>query len=597
MYAQQSSIDPSLAALLQTAQMVTPDQTPTVAAQVAQAAQQKMQPQGIMQGMPQARQDYANAAPSMMRNMQQQQMQQMVRQAMQPQHAGIEGLPAPNMQGMAEGGVVGYSGEGSSFVNLSDAEIERLPPDKRMQAYKERLSRPSTQTPTPRSGLGIASSVARKLGPLALLAELFGTSDADIATLEKAEQERRAMPVEVDSRPRGQENYEPAPQLTVGNAPPMAPEAQRLMDRQRVPAPRPPAPAPAPRPPAPPAEPQSGIAQLVAPTPESAMASARSTLGLGDTSSLRAKEAAYLEALKAQPAKGQQGLAALQAQQSDLQRMYDKAEKESNINSVIQQLLGRGEGPGGAARASMAFSEREDARRRTYGELQVANATKRDAIIDLQNAREAGNAKAALEAEGRIRAADLAIAKAEGDWAGHIATSQANVYGTQVRSENEAANREANRKLEEYRRQTQLMKPKEQDNVARLESMKLAELTGGKPESATPTQKLQALDFAIKTARGTGVDDKAEFAALRQQATMLRDELKLAMESDPSGKSPRIADLRARLDGIYKQLGGESTAPTQLPPAALSQLKEGVVTKFANGQQWTLKNGQPTQVK
>jgi hypothetical protein len=158
-------------------------------------------------------------------------------------------------------------------------------------------------------------------------------------------------------------------------------------------------------------------------------------------------------------------------------------------------------------------------------------------------------------------------------------------------------NRDANRKLEEYRRQTQLMKPKEQDNVVRLESMKLAELTGGKPESATPTQKLQALDFAIKTARGTGVDDRAEFAALRQQATMLRDELKLAMEADPSGKSPRIADLRARLDGIYKQLGGESTAPTQLPPAALSQLKEGVVTKFANGQQWTLKNGQPTQVK
>ena len=122
MYAQQASIDPALAALLQTAQMVTPDQTPTVAAQVAQAAQQKMQPQGIAQGMPQARQDFQQAMPSMMRNMQQQQMQQMIKQAMQPQPAGIEGLPAPNMQNMAEGGVVGFAGdEFGSYVSDPDA--------------------------------------------------------------------------------------------------------------------------------------------------------------------------------------------------------------------------------------------------------------------------------------------------------------------------------------------------------------------------------------------------------------------------------------------------------------------------------------------
>jgi hypothetical protein len=44
-------------------------------------------------------------------------------------------------------------------------------------------------------------------------------------------------------------------------------------------------------------------------------------------------------------------------------------------------------------------------------------------------------------------------------------------------------------------------------------------------------------------------------------------------------------------------LDNASTDATQLPPAALAQLKEGVVTKFANGQQWTLRNGQPTQVK
>jgi hypothetical protein len=80
--------------------------------------------------------------PSMMRNMQQQQMQQMVKQAMQPQPAGIEGLPAPNMQNMAEGGVVGFAGdEFGSYVSdpaaiamdeLRSAEFQR----KRREDYQ-----------------------------------------------------------------------------------------------------------------------------------------------------------------------------------------------------------------------------------------------------------------------------------------------------------------------------------------------------------------------------------------------------------------------------------------------------------------------------
>ena len=40
----------------------------------------------------------------------------------------------------------------------------------------------------------------------------------------------------------------------------------------------------------------------------------------------------------------------------------------------------------------------------------------------------------------------------------------------------------------------------------------------------------------------------------------------------------------------------EGTA-TELPPAALNKLKEGVVTTFSNGQKWTLRNGKPAQVQ
>jgi hypothetical protein len=104
------------------------------------------------------------------------------------------------------------------------------------------------------------------------------------------------------------------------------------------------------------------------------------------------------------------------------------------------------------------------------------------------------------------------------------------------------------------------MKPKEQDMVSRLEALKLIELTGGKPETATPAQKVQALESAIRGSRGTGVEEKAEFSNLRQRAKMIQDELKVRMEMDPSGKSPRVQQLQGQLDAIYKELGGTPTA-------------------------------------
>jgi hypothetical protein len=439
MYGQQARTGvPELDAVLATAKMVTPDQkTPTVAAHVAQAAVQKLMPQGIAQGMNQVRQDVQAAMPSVARNAQEAQMRQALQLAMQPKPVGIEGLQS-NIR-MAEGGVVGYSGEGPSFV----APQKR--PDETFEEFRQRTITEQEAVQQKRRDAARAKAEEERV----------------------AEMTRRGM---APRSPFSQTPPAPTPQAPIPEGsdrrldipaggivspgmaqatPPTAPQ---------TPAPRP----PAQRPPAPaPAAPQAGIAQLVAPTPEGAMASARSVLGLPGTEGLRTKEDAYLAALKAQPATGQQGLAALQAQQAalqaqqaDLQRMHDKAEKESNINSVIQQLLGRGEGPGGAARASIAFSEREAARRKnhielqkTYSELEVANATKRDAIIDLQNAREVGNAKAALEAEQRIRAADIKIAEIEGNLAASFASSSANVYGTLMQAETAAANRASNERI------------------------------------------------------------------------------------------------------------------------------------------------------
>ena len=115
----QAQINPSLQALLQTAQMVTPEQGPTVAAQVAQAAQQKMQasaPPGIEALLPGVQQQAAQSAQAAQPATQGDvnQLRQMMSQ-MAPQGQGIS---AGADVRMAEGGIVGYAGPDGSEVEL-----------------------------------------------------------------------------------------------------------------------------------------------------------------------------------------------------------------------------------------------------------------------------------------------------------------------------------------------------------------------------------------------------------------------------------------------------------------------------------------------
>jgi hypothetical protein len=74
-------------------------------------------------------------------------------------------------------------------------------------------------------------------------------------------------------------------------------------------------------------------------------------------------------------------------------------------------------------------------------------------------------------------------------------------------------------------------------------------------------------------------------------------------ESAPSSavKVPLLISPKAAASYDYVSSGGQQVqsqpqAP-QLPPAAVQQLKEGQTTTFANGQSWTLRNGQPVQVQ
>jgi hypothetical protein len=527
-----------------------------------------MQPQGIAQGMPQARQEFQQAMPSMMRNMQQQQMQQMIQQAMQPKPAGIEGLPS-NIR-MAEGGVVGFAGPEGSFVgpsfaqNLSDAEIERLTPEQRKAYYKQMLSRRNAPTPVPpptsssgmsaRPGLGIAGAIAKKLGPLGLLTELFTTSDEDIALLNKAEAERNAVPD--DGRPRGQENYEPIPQLTVGNAPPMSPEAQRMTNRQGsrgiASAPMPPvqrqpvAPAqPAQAAPAP-----TGIAAAIErPSIESAIQQARAALGQDNQYETRMRGIAEREEAmrRGLPDLNARGIAALE--EAFRQRKEDS--ERAKFHALFEGWKGN----------TAAYGNFKAAERQAEQENKMAILKFQEA----QQARQLGEFDRARALEKEVQGHKDKQDQILQNLASSAASMEGQLYGADMRSRDAALDSEAQRKLEEYRRQTQLMKPKEQDMVSRLEALKLIELTGGKPETATPAQKVQALESAIRGSRGTGVEDKAEFNNLSRQATILQNELKMYLDAaDPrQAKSPRVAEIQRELNNIRLQLGGG--APTAAP--------------------------------
>ena len=61
-----------------------------------------------------------------------------------------------------------------------------------------------------------------------------------------------------------------------------------------------------------------------------------------------------------------------------------------------------------------------------------------------------------------------------------------------------------------------------------------------------------------------------------------------------SVKSSKIGDNRY-LQRQYGAPSSQSQQSVQAPPASL--LKEGVNTKFANGQVWSLRSGQPVQVQ
>ena len=63
----------------------------------------------------------------------------------------------------------------------------------------------------------------------------------------------------------------------------------------------------------------------------------------------------------------------------------------------------------------------------------------------------------------------------------------------------------------------------DQDQIKRAEDLKLDELTGGKRDTATPAQKLEALTFALNTVKGAGRAESIEAGNRRAAMDLLKD--------------------------------------------------------------------------
>jgi hypothetical protein len=70
-----------------------------------------------------------------------------------------------------------------------------------------------------------------------------------------------------------------------------------------------------------------------------------------------------------------------------------------------------------------------------------------------------------------------------------------------------------------------------------------------------------------------------------------------ALKADPLARFLALSQGSAAPAAPAASPAAPAASAETLPPAAAKQLKEGIVTTFANGQTWTLTNGKPTRVK
>lgn len=133
----------------------------------------------------------------------------------------------------------------------------------------------------------------------------------------------------------------------------------------------------------------------------------------------------------------------------------------------------------------------------------------------------------------------------------------------------------------------------------------------GEPDDAVTRKK--AMNIAQRNLSKSAASERVDVTRIKEandafeNRMVLNRELNKIRRTNPTAYQAGVAKLKEEIKAEFgvKPTITEYDLPTQTPaaPAAasstppVSKLKEGVATKFGNGQTWTLKNGQPVQVK
>ena len=499
----------ALMVLARSAQPTTPDGTPTVAAQLAQTT-------APAQGIAQTVGDVEAALPSVMRNMQQDQLQAMVKQAMQPQAAGIEGLAAPNMQ-FADGGVVGFAGEGPSLVTGSAPDYQ--------DARRFGIDLSPYDSP---------EVIAQKRERVRKMREF----EAQMA------QGRAEIPTEA-----GLAAAEAASETQRLKARPTNVMGQIAPTPQRAPRPgtgRPAAPAPAPAAGA--TAPAVGIAQNLPAAPTLAGAVQEAQRVMPSTSLDRNREA--VEELKrmraAMPDAGLATLTALEEERrvaADIKRRMDESARSRGISAWLNstgQLGSRGRG-------AAAFQEAELRREQDFASLNTVRVAKMDAIRDANNARKIGDQEKYLEALNKISELERAEKQIQAQLAGAGLTAATSARGQDITAATSDADRRSREMTEAANRATQLkianIRAAAQENPGGKEALAMARVQA----AINGSQLLKALAEKAKFDPAAA----AQFAAEEERLYLrLAPEL-LVGAGAGAGGAPSTS--RAAADAILQQ--------------------------------------------
>lgn len=605
---QTSQVPPALEALMQmgarpTAPGPRGQQVPTVAANIATQATPPSGIQAVMPGVQQQAMKMAQEQQPVMMGELPPQLQQAVQQSRMPgtqmASGGVAQLPAPNMK-FANGGVVGYNGQDGSIV---DPELEAL---------RERIKRQFASQASPLNILGPKADQERQRAQdiIRMLPRLDKTQMRNIL----GQTSRVADPNTWQELGPGESNIA-APDVARSATPPMAASPERQSPAQNFNSPT-----------AfnitQPNNPQL-LSQLIRAAQQATGVERQDLLNkIAELQSAQASNPAATPVaavnLPARPVLDRPSVAAAGTQYPQqtaerLKRMQDIERQRVELQKSMPDLNAEGIAAleaANRARQEMLTKQRGDdkfnRRMALYKEMGGKDTSAWDREVANQQARDQNaNYADLLHKQAVLKLREAQQAKQLGQFDRALAFEK-----EAAELENKANDFELRAKEIASRMATSeysgLVSLRNQD----MESQR--QLRGA--ASVEQVMAERAINDWLDKNPGKSYSDGVEWFKniargndLRETSVELRalkdEEQQLLKRLETTFSSQERATINARLEQIsrdrVKLMGGTPTSaePPRLPPQAVSQLKEGVVTKFANGQQWTLKNGQPTQVK